>query len=62
MIITTTKGEMDDVFLVKKTGEFDNDNEHTTWVEYWINGEIVHRSAHVVLKQSVFSNIQEGGF
>lgn len=52
MIVTTTKGEMDDSLLVKQEGVVDNDNEYTTWVEYWLDGELVHRSAHVTLKKS----------
>jgi hypothetical protein len=31
----------------------DNDNETTTWVEYWLDEELVHRSAHVRLKKTV---------
>ena len=53
MIVTTTKGEMDDSLLEKKEGFVDNDNEYTTWVEYWLDGELVPRSAHVQLKTSV---------
>jgi len=52
LIITTTKGEMDDSLLVKKEGSVDNENEYTTWVEYWLDGELVHRSVHVTLKKS----------
>lgn len=52
-LITTTKGEMDEALLEKKTGFVDNDNEYTTWVEYWLDGELVHRSVHVTLKQTV---------
>lgn len=52
MIVTTTKGEMDDSLLEKREGAVDNDNELTTWVEYWLEGELVHRSAHVTLKKS----------
>ena len=51
MIVTTTKGDMDDSLLEKKEGFVDNDNEYTTWVEYWLEGELVHRSAHVALKK-----------
>ena len=51
MIITTTKGPMDDSLLEKREGVVDNDNERTTWVEYWMGEELVHRSAHVALKQ-----------
>lgn len=53
MIVTTTKGEMDDSLLEKREGTFEDDNELTTWVEYWLEGELVHRSAHVTLKRSL---------
>jgi hypothetical protein len=51
-LITTTKGDMDESLLEKKEGSIDNDIEFTTWVEYWLEGELVHRSAHVTLKTS----------
>jgi hypothetical protein len=43
---------MDDSLLEKREGDVDNDNETTTWTEYWLEGELVHRSAHVSLKTS----------
>lgn len=49
--ITTTKGLMDEALLEKREGSIDNENEATTWVEYWLDGELVHRSAHVTLKK-----------
>jgi hypothetical protein len=52
-LVTTTKGDMDDSLLVKQEGRVDNDNETTSWVEYWLDGELVHRSAHVQLKKTV---------
>jgi hypothetical protein len=52
-LVTTTKGEMDESLLEKREGSLDNDNETTTWVEYWLEGELVHRSAHVQLKKTV---------
>lgn len=52
MIVTTTKGEMDDSQLEKREGSIDNDIEFTNWVEYWLDGELVHRSVHVSLKTS----------
>ena len=52
MIVTTTKGEMDDSLLEHRSGEIDNDNELTTWTEYWLDGELVHRSVHVRLKRA----------
>jgi hypothetical protein len=51
-LVTTTKGEMDESLLEKREGSVDNDIEYTTWVEYWLDGELVHRSAHVSLKTS----------
>lgn len=56
-LISTTKGEMDESLLVKKEGSVDNDNEYTTWVEYWHENELVHRSVHVTLKKSPFTNL-----
>jgi len=52
MLVTTTHGEMDDSLLVKKEGSLDNDIEFTTWTEYWLDDELVHRSVHVTLKTS----------
>jgi hypothetical protein len=51
MLVTTTKGDMDDSLLEKREGSVDNENETTSWVEYWHQGELVHRSAHVILKK-----------
>ncbi len=49
--VFTTKGDMEESLLEKREGSVDNDNEYTTWVEYWHEGALVHRSAHVRLKQ-----------
>ena len=62
MIVTTTKGDMDDSLLEKREGSLDNDNESTTWVEYWLDGELVHRSVHVVLKKNVSSAVEAASF
>ncbi|KPJ93112.1 MAG: hypothetical protein AMJ53_08090 [Gammaproteobacteria bacterium SG8_11] len=62
MIVNTTKGEMDDSLLEKREGAIDNDNENTTWVEYWLAGELVHRSAHVRLKKPIISISETGSF
>jgi hypothetical protein len=55
MIVTTTKGDMDDSLLDKREGSLDNSNESTNWVEYWHDGELVHRSVNMVLKQGIFA-------
>ena len=51
--VTTTKGPMAKALLEKRTGEVDNENEHTTWVEYWHEGELVHRSVDIRLKKGL---------
>lgn len=62
-IITTTRGDMDDSLLRRVDGELDNDNERTSWVEYYLGGELVHRSVHVRLKQMpVFAQLRPGSF
>ena len=49
--VFTTKGDMDESLLEKKTGIDENDNERVEWVEYWYEGELVHRSVHMTLKK-----------
>jgi hypothetical protein len=61
-MINTIYGEMDERNLQKKTGAFDDDNEHTEWIEYWNDGELVHRSAHVQIKQGASSGVIAGVF
>ena len=51
MIIETRFGPMDESKIVKTEGGTANTVEHTTWVEYRFEGQLVHRSAHVTLKQ-----------
>jgi hypothetical protein len=57
-LITTTKGNMEESLLEKKEGTVDNDIEFTTWTEYWLDGELVHRSAHVTLKTTPLSLLE----
>ena len=52
MIVPTTLGEMDDSLLRRVDGWLDNENETTEWVEFYLGDELVHRSAHVTLKQA----------
>jgi len=58
MLVNTIHGEMDDSLLEKKEGSIDNDVEYTTWVEYWLNDVLVHRSVHVTLKTSPFMALE----
>jgi hypothetical protein len=55
-LVSTTKGDMDESLLEKKQGFVDNENERTDWVEYWLDGELVHRSVHVQLKKNVLAD------
>ena len=48
---------MDDALLEKKEGSVDNENEYTTWVEYWLDGQMFHRSAHVTLKKAPVADL-----
>jgi len=55
-MITTTKGEMDESLLEKRKGQIDTETETTEWVEYWFEGELVHRSVHVKLKHAAIAD------
>jgi hypothetical protein len=56
VLVNTTKGEMDITLLEKKEGSIDNDHEVTSWVEYWLEGELVHRSVNVHIKKNVLAS------
>jgi len=63
LIVTTTKGDMDTSLLEHRSGEVENDNEFTTWTEYWLDGELVHRSVHVTLKKMpIFAGAEAASF
>jgi hypothetical protein len=57
MLVMTTKGEMAEELLEKKTGTIDNENETINWVEYWLEDELVHRSVDMVLKKYTVSGL-----
>ncbi len=50
-LVHTTHGDLDESQLRKVEGVLDNEHERTTWVEYYLDDELVHRSAHVTLKE-----------
>lgn len=56
-LIETTKGLIAESDLVRVLGGIENDEESTHWVEYYLNGELVHRSAHVHLKLGTESTV-----
>jgi hypothetical protein len=53
--IKTKHGDIDETLLEKREGSTKHHDPDGTlhdtadWVEYWMNGELVHRSAHVTL-------------
>lgn len=55
-LVNTTKGEMDESLLEKREHNHENDDEIVRAVEYWLDGELVHRSVHVHLKKNVFAD------
>ena len=61
-LITTTKGPMEEDLLWKRVGTVEDDNEKTNWVEYWLDGELIHRSAHVELKHNVVAEAIAASF
>lgn len=47
---------MDESLLEKREGIIENENEQTTWVEYWLPNtadRAVHRSVHITLKKGL---------
>jgi len=46
---------MDEVLLEKIEGVIDDENEHTVWAEWRLDGKIVKRGAHVQLKKNVIA-------
>ncbi len=54
--------EVDEEILEKRVGESEDDQAKYRWVEYYLNGEQVHRSAWVDLKLPVISESAVNGF
>jgi hypothetical protein len=42
----------------RRTGEVDDENAHVWWVEYWLNGELIRRSAHVYDKKGTLGHAE----
>lgn len=62
MQITTIHGPMDEALLLKKEGGFEDANEKTSWVEYYYNNQLVHRSASIALKKGLETTLEQGFF
>ena len=53
---------MEEDQLRKVVGSHENNNELAEWVEYYLGDELVHRSAHVTLKQGREYKIEQEYF
>jgi hypothetical protein len=50
-LVTTIHGDMDDSLLENKNGIDIIPEGEAHWNEYWLNGELVHRSVHLFIKE-----------
>lgn len=50
--INTIKGPVEESALARTVGFEDRPAEFVVWVEWRLNGELVRRDAHVILKQA----------
>lgn len=61
--INTTHGLKDESELARTLGFEERPNEFVVWIEYRLDGELVRRDAHVILKQpSATADALVGGF
>lgn len=58
--ITTTLGLMDEQALEKREGGEDHPGERVSWVEYWYQGQLVHRSVHIEVKHALTASADLG--
>ena len=49
MLVQTTKGALDDSQLEKRVTRDAGEESIVTAIEYWLEGELVHRSIHAEL-------------
>ena len=50
-LIFTTKGDLEESLLIKTEGSEESENEISNWTEYHLDGELVRRDVHLILKQ-----------
>lgn len=61
-MISTIYGPMDESELERRVGAEEDDRARCEWVEYWKDGELVHRSVSVALKKGLVFDIETGCF
>ena len=59
-MINTIYGELEESTLRKVNGSFEDENELTTWTEYYLHDELVHRSATVNMKHGFIGGVLTG--
>lgn len=52
-LVNTTHGPMDESLLTRVEVTDEDDSAYYSAVEYYLDDELVHRSAHVELKQGI---------
>lgn len=52
-MITTIHGDMDESLLEHKAGITAVPEGDAHWTEYWFEGQLVHRSVHLYIKEGV---------
>lgn len=55
-LVSTIHGEMDDSLLENKSGIDIVPEGEAHWNEYWLAGELVHRSVHLFIKEGTTLN------
>lgn len=50
-LIHTILGDIDESLLEAREGVLDNENEHTTWTAWYLNGKEVWRKTRIQLKK-----------
>ncbi len=55
-MIFTTKGEIEESLLVKKTGGYETEDEIQTFQEWYLDGELVKRDVQLHLKKGLFGD------
>lgn len=62
-LIFTTKGDLEESLLIMTEGSDETDTETANWIEYHLDGELVKRDVHLILKHpATFTDTQIGEF
>ena len=62
MLISTIHGDIDDSLLEMKSGNEEDNDKYTSWVEYWKDNELVHRSVDLRLKRGLDFSLDAANF